>query len=82
MQEAHRPPRRLLTRLRPHWPLAVPVVVSTVLSSWALGTVGWGNNYYAAAVRSMSQSWHAFWYGSLDSVGFVTVDKPPFSLWV
>ena len=82
MQEANHPPRRLLTRLRTHWPLAIPVVISTVLSSWALGTVGWGNTYYSAAVRSMSQSWHAFWYGSFDSVGFVSVDKPPFSLWV
>lgn len=71
-----------LTRLRFHWPLLVPVTVSTVLSSWALGTVGWGNTYYSSAVRSMSQTWHAFWYGALDSVGFVTVDKPPLSLWV
>ena len=45
--------------------LSIPVVVSTVLSSWAIGTVGWGNHYYAAAVRSMSQSWTAFFYGSL-----------------
>jgi 4-amino-4-deoxy-L-arabinose transferase-like glycosyltransferase len=71
-----------LSRLRRHWPLLGPTVTSAVLSSWALGTVGWGNTYYSAAVRSMSQSWHAFWYGALDSVGFVTVDKPPLSLWV
>jgi 4-amino-4-deoxy-L-arabinose transferase-like glycosyltransferase len=71
-----------LTRLRRHWPLVIPVAVSAVLSSWALGTMGWGNSYYSAAVRSMADSWHAFWYGSLDSVGFITVDKPPVSLQV
>ena len=71
---------RLLSRR--HWPLLFAITLSAILSSWALGTVGWGNTYYSAAVRSMSQSWHAFWYGSLDSVGFVTVDKPPFSMWV
>ena len=70
------------TRLRRHWPLVIPVAVSAVLSSWALGTMGWGNSYYSAAVRSMADSWHAFWYGSLDSVGFITVDKPPVSLQV
>lgn len=70
------------TRLSRHWPLVFPLCVSAVLSSWALGSVGWGNTYYSSAVRSMSQSWHAFWFGAVDSVGFVTVDKPPFSLWV
>jgi 4-amino-4-deoxy-L-arabinose transferase-like glycosyltransferase len=65
-----------------HWPLLVPLAVSAVLNSWAIGTIGWGNQYYAAAVRSMSKSWHAFIYGSFDRRGFVTVDKPPLSLWV
>ena len=65
-----------------HRVLLLPAALSAVLSSWALGTVGWGNTYYSAAVRSMSESWSAFWYGSLDSAGFVTVDKPPFTLWV
>lgn len=74
--------QRLLRRARPHWPLAIPATISAVLSAWALGTVGWGNTYYSAAVFSMSKSWHAFWYGALDTAGFVTVDKPPMSMWV
>ncbi len=41
-----------------------------------------GNEYYSAAVRSMSSSWHAFLYGSFDSAGVMTVDKPPLALWV
>jgi 4-amino-4-deoxy-L-arabinose transferase-like glycosyltransferase len=40
------------------------------------------NEYYSAAVRSMSGSWHAFLYGSFDSAGVMTVDKPPLALWV
>jgi 4-amino-4-deoxy-L-arabinose transferase-like glycosyltransferase len=57
-------------------------VVATVLNAWGLSSVGWGNAYYAAAVRSMSQNWHTFLYNGLDSSGFVSVDKPPLSLWV
>ena len=42
---------------------------------------GFGNAYYAAAVRSMMSSWHNFWFCSFDPAGFVTVDKPPLALW-
>jgi 4-amino-4-deoxy-L-arabinose transferase-like glycosyltransferase len=38
--------------------------------------------FYAAAVRSMSQSWHNFLYGAFDPAGTVTVDKLPGSMWV
>ena len=30
----------------------------------------------------MSESWHAFLFGSFDSGGVMTVDKPPLALWV
>ncbi len=43
---------------------------------------GWANEYYSAAVRSMTESWHAFLYGSFDAAGVMTVDKPPLALWV
>src|SRR5207247_7975042 len=46
------------------------------------GRNGWANEYYSAAVRSMSTSWHNFLYGSFDPSGVMTVDKPPLSLWV
>ena len=71
-----------IVTIRRHWSLGVVIAVSATLSSWALGTVGWGNTYYSAAVRSMSESWHAFWFGALDTRGFVTVDKPPMSMWI
>ncbi|GFM15661.1 glycosyltransferase family 39 protein [Bacillus stercoris] len=40
------------------------------------------NQYYLAAVKSMTQSFHNFFYASFDPSGFVTVDKPPVVLWV
>src|SRR5207237_5960513 len=43
---------------------------------------GYGNTYYAAAVRSMSTSWSNFFFGAFDPGGFITVDKPPAFLWV
>ena len=43
---------------------------------------GWGNAFYSAAVEAGSRSWKAFFFGSFDSSNFITVDKPPASLWV
>jgi 4-amino-4-deoxy-L-arabinose transferase-like glycosyltransferase len=58
------------------------LVLAAVLNLWALDRNGFANEYYAAAVRSMSSSWHAFLYGSLDLSGLQTVDKPPLALWI
>ena len=56
--------------------------VSAVLNVWGLSAIGWGNAYYSAAVRSMGSSWHNFFFASFDAGGYVSVDKPPFALWV
>ena len=53
-----------------------------MLNLWALSKNGWANDYYSAAVRSMSSSWHNFLYASADPSGVMTVDKPPLALWV
>ena len=53
-----------------------------MLNLWALSKNGWANDYYSAAVRSMSSSWHNFLYASFDQSGVMTVDKPPLALWV
>src|SRR5215210_1606933 len=58
------------------------LVLAAALNLWGLSHNGWANEYYAAAVRSMSSSWHAFLYGSFDAAGVMTVDKPPLSSWV
>jgi 4-amino-4-deoxy-L-arabinose transferase-like glycosyltransferase len=80
------PRRRARTRtfaLRlPRPELAGLIVLAGTLNLWALSRNGWANDYYAAAVRSMSSSWHNFLFGSLDASGVMTVDKPPLALWV
>jgi 4-amino-4-deoxy-L-arabinose transferase-like glycosyltransferase len=62
--------------------LLVLLALAAVLNIWSLSTNGFANEYYAAAVRSMSTSWHAFLYGSFDASGLQTVDKPPLALWI
>ncbi|MGY4712610.1 ArnT family glycosyltransferase [Mycolicibacterium sp. CBM1] len=43
---------------------------------------GDGNAFYAAAAQSGAKNWKAWFFGSLDPNNFITVDKPPASLWV
>ncbi len=49
---------------------------------------GWQANrdpleiYYAAAVRSMSMSWHDFIFGGFDPAGTVSLDKLPGAFWI
>lgn len=65
-----------------HLALSLILLLSTYLGFWNLSINGFSNQYYAAAVRSMAQSWHNFFYVSFDPGGFVTVDKPPVALWI
>ena len=58
------------------------VFLSFALNTWGLSEVGYGNTYYAAAVRSMTMSWKNFFFGAFDPGGFITIDKPPAFLWV
>src|SRR5215813_6247907 len=74
--------RPLLSSLVARPELLALLAVAGVLNLWALDLNGWANDYYAAAVRSMTQSWHAFLYGAFDAAGLQTVDKPPLALWV
>ena len=89
--EPERPPRGRLKRLvlgRPSDPgwarpaLWAVLVLAAVLYSWDLSRNGNANAFYAAAVLSGTENWKAFFYGSLDSASFITVDKPPFAFWV
>jgi 4-amino-4-deoxy-L-arabinose transferase-like glycosyltransferase len=54
---------------------------AATLYGWRL-SIGEANGYYAAGVLSGAQSWKAFFFGSLDAGSYITVDKPPMSLWV
>src|SRR5215467_10516135 len=71
-------------RWRPPLGLGLLALLSTAaaLRLWRLDRNGFGNEYYTAGVRSMSQSWHNFFYNSFDPAGFISVDKPPLALWI
>ena len=58
------------------------LALAAILYAWDLSRNGDANAFYAAAVLSGTESWKAFFYGSLDSASFITVDKPPFAFWV
>jgi 4-amino-4-deoxy-L-arabinose transferase-like glycosyltransferase len=69
----------------PRWarPALLAVLgVAAVLYCWNLSGNGYANTFYAAAVQSGTHSWKAMFFGSLDTGSFITVDKPPFALWV
>src|SRR5437879_3929119 len=63
-------------------PLVAVTGLALFLNAWGLTRAGYGNTYYAAAVRSMTLSWKNFFFGAVDPGGFITVDKPPVFLWV
>jgi 4-amino-4-deoxy-L-arabinose transferase-like glycosyltransferase len=65
------------------WRAALALVALVTAASYA-----WASNadplegYYAAAVRSMSMSWHDFMYGAFDPAGTITLDKLPGAFWI
>jgi 4-amino-4-deoxy-L-arabinose transferase-like glycosyltransferase len=81
-----RPRLATLTRLAAwHWPrlaLGAVLALAALLNFWALDRLGYANTYYAAAVKSMLQSWHNFLFVSYDPGGFVSIDKPPLGFWI
>jgi len=67
---------------RVDWYLAVITVMSLFLNVFGIWRDKYANSYYTAAVASMMENFKAFFFGSLDPVGFVTVDKPPVVFWI
>jgi 4-amino-4-deoxy-L-arabinose transferase-like glycosyltransferase len=77
--------RRPATSDRPNWyrPALFALLAATaLLYLWDLSASGNANSFYAAAVQAGSKSWKAWFFGSLDSSNFITVDKPPGALWI
>jgi len=80
-----RPPAAIVTTgdEQPGWarPLLLLVaVLAAILYTWRAGT--YLEVYYAATVRSMSMSWHNFFFAAFDPAGTVTLDKLPGAFWV
>ncbi|WCK54555.1 glycosyltransferase family 39 protein [Aneurinibacillus sp. Ricciae_BoGa-3] len=65
-----------------HFVLAVILLSSFILNFYRLGQEGYGNDYYAAAVKSMLENWHNCFFNSFDPKGFITIDKPPVGFWI
>ena len=69
----------------PAW--ARPALLALLVATAAFYLVGltangYANSFYSAAAQAGSQSWTAWFFGSLDAGNAITVDKPPASLWV
>ncbi|MGW7263162.1 ArnT family glycosyltransferase [Streptomyces sp. NPDC054842] len=68
----------------PRWarPALLALLLATgLLYLYNLSASGYANSFYSAAVQAGSQSWKAFFFGSLDAANAITVDKPPAALW-
>ncbi|MBC2902800.1 ArnT family glycosyltransferase [Streptomyces cupreus] len=85
--EPKQPVLRRLWRGRPEdprWarPAFLGLLAATfVLYLYNLSASGYANSFYSAAVQAGSESWKAFFFGSLDAANAITVDKPPAALW-
>ena len=62
-------------------PVALITLAGAVLRLWSFDRVG-ANPFYDAAVRSMSLSWHNFFFGAFEPGAQVSVDKAPADLWL
>src|SRR6476660_4475709 len=62
--------------------LLLIALIAAFCDFYQLQANGYANLYYAAAVRSMMQSWHNFFFVAYDPGGFVSVDKPPLGFWI
>jgi len=64
-------------------PLLIGIILLAVfLNMYGIWKDQYANAYYTAAVTSMLQSFHNFFFASFDPGGFVTVDKPPVAFWI
>ncbi|QUL55541.1 glycosyltransferase family 39 protein [Paenibacillus tritici] len=62
--------------------LLMILLLAAVLYGYGIWNEQYANTYYTTAVGSMLQSFHNFFFVSLDSAGSVTVDKPPVTFWL
>lgn len=71
-----------MKKIKKSLPIILILSLATVLYFYDIWSIGFANRYYSAGVYSMGQNIHAFFYNSLDSIGFVSIDKPPLGFWI
>jgi len=62
--------------------LALILILSAILNFGNISIEWYANTFYAAGVKSMMMNFKNFFFASYDPAGFVTIDKPPFGLWI
>ncbi len=63
-------------------PIIFILILSFILNMANLKIQGYGNEYYAAGIKSMLTSFKNFLFLSFDPSGFVSLNKPPIGLWI
>src|SRR5262249_20213422 len=61
--------------------LGAILLISVFMNFYKLGQIGF-SAYYPAAVRSMMDNWHNFFFAAYDPGGFTSLDKPPVGFWL
>src|SRR5438105_1643891 len=72
---------RSTSREREWAAIGLITVAAAVLRLLYIGRVS-PDPFYDAAVRSMTLSWHNFFFGAFEPGGSVSIDKPPVDLWL
>lgn len=73
---------KLLRKMSSDVVLLIILLLAAFLYGYGIWNDQYVNTYYTTAVGSMLQSFHNFFFASLDSAGSVTVDKPPVTFWI
>lgn len=73
---------KLLKKMSSDVVLLMILLLAAFLYGYGIWNDHYVNTYYTTAVGSMMQSFHNFFFASLDSAGSVTVDKPPVTFWL
>ena len=58
------------------------MLISLFFNLFNISQYGYGNEYYAAAIKSMSENFKNFFFVSFDPAGMLSIDKPPLGFWI
>lgn len=62
--------------------LAAIMALAGYLRLAHIADLGYANHYYTAAITSIGQSWHNFFFLAAEPGAALSVDKPPVGLWL